>query len=719
MKQQKMVNVVLPLALVGAVILSGIGFLGLIISSIDVDDDIIDKIPMERQQNAELEAVESEAEFRFDESFDQAEQVKHNIPSERDVPINKGYDAPEVQEIDAQGDSTRSSDDLLEDTGFITIKESPDAPQVEMDETLELLNGQGHLLGSTQEWIEGEEAPSELPIPEVETETELPVDEMGMNVDTDKVSDIADDIEDVDSEITDYLGDNTPETTSAGISKEDLQDLTWSVSNKTTRDSDKDGNPEFISELNVATGTRNDTILNGVLSWVAGFGYTYNDDDSDGTPNREELVIVRYANYTINGKIVAEGIAFSSFMKNDTDSDGRIDVREFKHLSFGSRATILGTIRSFASAGELIEKDNDGDGVFEDREATAVFYFKHETVNPAVTLKESFIMVTGKEDTSTKELSKLAFTRVNSTTGKTLLEVGYIWSYREEGSMKNLLVIGARNNTVTNRVQYAIFNGTETISGASTTYHVTAFAVDNRSLLFGGVRSDTLALDYEITLNGTERYEKGFLAAARNDDRPIVDTETFLLISLERTFSGTVLNYENVTIIAGRNVTVRSSLNSTMGYVFREYRDADLDGNPEFLKEAVAISITRDNDTDGIKEWEAYSAFIHEIWDNNSDGDHELVQNFTMMGWKSDPNDDGNIDVERGLMRDIKDHDVNSNGTVELREEGIVGFVKNDNDSDGVIDHEKYMGFWKKITDTYDDGTEVTEESGTWTNESP
>ena len=285
--------------------------------------------------------------------------------------------------------------------------------------------------------------------------------------------------------------------------------------------------------------------------------------------------------------------------------------------------------------------------------------------------------------------------------------------------MKNLLIIGARNDTVTNRVQYAIFNGTETVSGASTTYHVTAFAVYNSSLLFGGIRSDALALDYEVTLNGTERYEKGFLAAARIDDRPIVDTETFLLISLERTLSDAVLSYENVTIITGRNVTIGSILNSTMSYVFREYKDADLDGDPEFLKEAAAIAVTRDSDTDGIKEWEAYSVHIHEVWDNNSDGNRELDHNFTMMGWKNDPDDDGNIDVERGLMTDIKEHDANSSGNVELREEGMVGFLKEDHDSDGVIDHEMYTGFWKKLTDTYDDGTEVTEGSGTWTNESP
>lgn len=710
-------NIVLPIAMIGAVILSGIGFLGLIVSSIDFEEDEVKDRTQIDPVSSELDVIEVQAELRFDESFHEVEGAKKNAPTEMDIPISKGYDVPQTHYIDAKEGSTRSSEDLLDDSEYIQAEDVPEAPDMDMEETIGLLNGKGQYLGSAQEWIGSKEAPDELEIPDVDNDVELPVTEEGMDVETDKISDVSDDIEALESEIGGFLGEQSPDTTSAGISKESLSGMTWSFSNKTTKDQDGDGFPELITEVRVATGQKNNSLLNGSLSWITGFEHLWIDDDSDGIPNREELLVVSYANYTLSGTVVAEGISFSSFLMNDTDSDGTIDTREFRHLSYGMRATLIGTIRSYAAAGELIEKDTTGDGSFDEKEATAVFYFKHETSN--ATLRESFVMVSGKIEIGSKELSKLAFTRLNNTEGKVLLEVGYIWSYTEKASYENLVIIAARNNTVTGRLQYAIFNVTESMEGSSTVHHITAFAVDNRTLLLGGVRSDALALDYDVTIDGSSRTESGFLAASRNDDRPVLDTESFLLISIDRKIDDTVTTYENITVISRINNTRKGSLNSTMGYIFREYMDQDSDGNPELLKEALAISISRDADSDGTKEWESYAVTMKELRDNDSDGNLELNHTFTMMGIKTDPDDDGNTDVERGLMVDVKKHDTNSNGFLELIEEGMVGFVKTDDDSDGLIDHEKYMGFWKQITDTFDDGTEVTESSGTWTNETP
>lgn len=109
----------------------------------------------------------------------------------------------------------------------------------------------------------------------------------------------------------------------------------------------------------------------------------------------------------------------------------------------------------------------------------------------------------------------------------------------------------------------------------------------------------------------------------------------------------------------------------------------------------------------------------HEVRDNDSDGRPEMNHTFAMMGSKYDPDGDGNTDTERGSMMDIKEHDHISSGYVEPREEDTIGFLKEDYGSDGVIDNEKYAGLWKKVKEIPDDRTEITEESGAWTSETP
>ncbi|MFW3145685.1 MAG: hypothetical protein ACMUIE_02605 [Thermoplasmatota archaeon] len=103
----------------------------------------------------------------------------------------------------------------------------------------------------------------------------------------------------------------------------------------------------------------------------------------------------------------------------------------------------------------------------------------------------------------------------------------------------------------------------------------------------------------------------------------------------------------------------------------------------------------------------------------DTDGIGEMNRTLVMIGWRWGPVGDRDIDTEHGEVIDIKAQDCNSKGFVELKEESKMGFIREDGDTDGVIDHEKYAGLRKKVTDVLDDGTEINEESGTWTNKAP
>ncbi|MGA1792924.1 MAG: hypothetical protein ACMUHM_03145 [Thermoplasmatota archaeon] len=713
-------NIVLPLVLAGAILLSTIGFMGLILSMLPEREDENGGIGNEVLVSKEFEMAEGMANEQFENSLDQGELAKQNAPSRKPLPSSKGFQQPGSGPVTQGADQgkTRSEDELLSQEGYVEIGNTPKAPAVEMEETFDLLNGKGDILISANSNIQSGEAPDEFVLPDLGGDPEVPVNEDGVMMDTDKISDIEGDLDDVSDEIGGYLGEYSPGTTTAGMSEEDVQGVVWTISNRTTRDSDLDGNPEYINDLRVSSGHRNDTLINGALTWIVGFNYIYEDTDSDGVPNREEVTIVKFANYTIAGNKVAEGISYSNLLKNDTDGDGVIDRVEIRHLSYGYRMTILGGIKSYATAGELVMTDSNADGIFEDKEGTAVFYFKHEMGSPLVTVRESVVILHGKDSLQTDELSKLAFTRVNNTSGKTILEMGYGWTVKVQGNTKNLVIVAAHNNTLTGRLQYVIFNGTETKDAAGTTYRVTAFAVDNRTLLLGGKRSDFAAVDYTVTIGTTQRTDKGTLAVARIEDRPNRDTESYMWINVDRKAVNGSLEYENITIVAGHNVTAGSSLNSTTGLVVRVFQDSDRDGNPEYLKEAVALVIAKDTNSDGVKEWEGYAAHSKELWDSDSDGNIERNFTFFVMGFKDDPDGDGNINTDRSLMISINRTDANSNGFFELEEEAYVGSLKKDDDSDGTLDAQRTVGKWVKRTDVNDDGTEINEQSGTWTDES-
>ncbi len=711
-------GVLLPLVLIGAVMLSGVGLLGLLLQSVDIDDGkITSDIIEDRLVNIEIETAQIIAEERFEESFEEVEAVKDQTPTERSIPISHAFDQPDVPSISAgEQEITRSDDDLLTENGFIGRDRSPGAPDIEMDDTMSRLNGHGYLLEDTYGLVKNAEVPEDLPAVSIDEEATIPVTEEGVAIEDDNIDEISEDLSEVSKDMEGLLGDITPDTTSAGIGEDAISGTAWDVMNSTTRDSDKDGNPEWKYEIRVAFGVINRTLINGTLEYIIGFEYEYRDNDSDGIPNYERTVRIKLANFSLNGIKIAEGLSFSETIRNDTDGDNTIDHVEIRHLSYGYHATILRTIKSFATAGELIMDDNDNDGIFEKKEGTVVFFFRHQTANPNVILRESLVLIHGKEDTARKELSKLTFTRINNTKGVTLLETGYIWSYKEDTNSKELLIIVGTNNTVTDKVQYVIFNGTETTTATTTSYRVTAFAVENSTLLLGGKRSDAVAIDYQVDVTGNRTDEKGFLAAARNDNRPNRIEESFLLISVDRTeISGVLLN-EDSTVLAGKNVTT-DGLDSIMGFTNKVYIDNDADGNPEYVKISWAVGRSEDLDNDGIVDREGYIVSWNEIKDNDDDGNPEWNQTFVMMGWKLDDNDDGNIDLERGLMTNVTAYDTNSNGTVEFKETGTVGFEKADQDSDGTIDSERYMGAWEKVTDVHDDGTEINKQSGTWAHE--
>lgn len=711
-------GVLLPLVLIGAVFMSGVGLFGLLLQAADRDSGS-GQIEIENSiMNEEISNAQEVAQVRFDESFDEAQKAKTHVPAEKSLPISKGFEQPDMPSLpQGEEETTRSSEeDLLSEDGFISKDSSPGAPDIQVADSLSLLDGKGDLLKETCTTVKEGEVPDRLPFIEIDEEVSIPVTEDGVDIDDDRIDEVSDDLEDASNDIEDLLGENTPETTKAGVNDDISDSNIWNISTSTIRDSDNDGNPEWKYELRVAYGMINRTFLNGTLEYVVGFEYEYMDSNDDGIPEYEKAVHVKMANYTASGIKLAEGVSYSEILKNDTDDSGIIDSVEIRHLSYGYHATILKTIRSYAVAGELIMDDADEDGIFEDKEGTAVFFYKHETVNPSVTLKESIVIIHGKETKDRAELSKLAFNRINTTTGKTIMEEGYIWSYTENDDSKNLLIIAGRNNTVTGKLQYVILNGSETIFENSTVHKLTAFAVENSTLLFGGTRSDAVALDYTVTISGEQTTERGFLAAARTDTRDSRLDESFFLISMDRTEVSEILVNENSTIIAGKNVTT-DGLNSTMAFANKIYIDSDSDGNPEYVKESWAVGRTEDRDIDGNPEKEAYAVHWTEIKDQDDDGNPEWNQTFSMLGWKTDSNDDGNIDIERGLMSNVTAYDSNSNGFVELKETGIVGFEKKDTDSDGMIDKENYLGAWEKVTDVYDDGTEINTQSGTWSHQ--
>jgi len=712
-------GILLPVVLIGAVLLSGIGLVGLFLQAADRDGEVNGPgMMMPGTENEQIATAEMAAGERYDESYRQVQEVRDLIPAERDMPISAGFDEPPVPAAaPGDGDLTRSDDDLLSQEGYIDRGDSPEAPEVGMDDTFSLLGDDDDVLDGTLELVRNGDVPDELPSVDVEKEVHIPITENGVRIDEDLAEDVSGDLGGLSEELQGVLGENAPDTNSAGFDTGKVPLTTWDVSNSTVRDEDGDGNPELKLEFRVASGTVNRTMPNGTLAYIVGCEYEYRDSDSDGYPEFERSVNVRFANFTMNGLKVAEGLSYSEVLRNDTDGDGVVDRVEMRHLSFGYHATVLGTVRSFALGGELIMDDVDEDGVFEKKEGTAFLFFRHQIGSSGVIIRESLVLVQGKEAPNERALSKLAFTRLNNTRGETLLERGYLWSYHEGSASRDLLVIAGRNDTVTGRLQYVILNATEESSMEGSRCRVTAFGVNNSTLPSGKERSDAVAVDYDVRISGSRKEENGFLAAARTEKGNGSLEESFILISVNRTGVSSIPEKEDSTVLIGRNVT-NGGLNSTVAFASRMYRDADRDGNPEYLRESWAVGRSEDHDRDGVKELEGYIVHWNELRDLDDDTNPEWNQTFTMMGWKRDTNDDSNIDVERGVMVNRTAYDENSNGTVELMETGIIGFEKTDTDSDGTIDSESYIGFWEKVTDVHDDGTEINRESGTWSHRS-
>jgi len=704
-------RVLLPLILIGAIFLASLGILGLLLKSSERGPGEIVK---EELYDALFHEAKGEAEERFEESEAIAFQAEELAPEETPPPIKSAPPIPSSGPVTPpeEGERTRSEDDLLSEEGYLTPEEIPSKPVVTVTEASQLLKEKRDVLEKGSDWISKEEVPPTIEEPPLADEAELPVDEGGVTLqsESDLESDIRSDIDQTKEELSGKLEENTPSTMEAGVKEADLEKYTWNSTKKTTTDSDGDGNPEWVHEIRVAYGQRNFTAINGTLTWIVGMESKMEDKDSDGTPNYEEKTLLIYANFTINGVMVAEGISYTSILKNDTDGDGAIDFISVKHLSYGYWYTIFLTKKSFATAGMLNLTDTDGDGNFEKKEGAAFFFFRHEAGNPLVPIKEAIILVKGDVNSNTRETTLIAFQRINNTQGQVLRERGFVHHVKVTPGEKNVVLVAAENNTVTKRVRFAVFNATRKSTQTGVELEVRAFAVENRTRLGGGLEQNALAVEI---LKTPDELHVG-LAAGRNVTGGVSPTEEFMLFSVNRTYNNGVITTENSTLIVGRTLHARGEKNVTVGIVQKLLIDADADGNPEYMKITVGVGRGVDGDGDEINETEGYFMSQTELYDKDSDGNPELNHTFIIMGWKYDSNSDGNPEKEVGLLINSTAYDNNSNGNVELLRVQKIGLLKEDHDSDGTVDHEKYHVFVREVKDVNDDGTQI--EESTWEN---
>jgi hypothetical protein len=148
-------NIVLPLALVGAILLSAVGFIGLLATLVPENGKENGSIADEIFINKDFQEAEMKAEQQFDGSFDQGELARAHAPELKSMPSSKGFTQATADTTPQQSDqgATRSQDELLSQEGYVSIDNTPDAPAVEMDETFTLLNGKGSLLEDSQIYI--------------------------------------------------------------------------------------------------------------------------------------------------------------------------------------------------------------------------------------------------------------------------------------------------------------------------------------------------------------------------------------------------------------------------------------------------------------------------------------------------------------------------------------------------------------------------------------
>ncbi|MCK5772754.1 MAG: hypothetical protein KAH57_03110, partial [Thermoplasmata archaeon] len=520
--------VILSVALLGAMFLAGLGFLGLLVQTV-IDEGAVNDIEG-RFLDDEFEAVVTSAELHFEESFENAEIASENSPRERKQSFGGSYEVPDVPVVDGSGEETRSSGDLLSEDGFLGPDEGPDVVSIEMKDTIGKLNDRSSVLGSVGARVREGRPADRMDVPLISHTVSIPVSREGVLVGPSGLDGVEGEFDSIDSDMNGAIG--ASDDLRAGVSSDEVASTVWTRSNRTTTDSDGDGNPESIYEVKVSVTSTNGTVLNSTLVRVIGMEYIYEDMDSDGFPEHEERSIVRYFNLSIGSRTIAERVAYFNIVKNDTDSNGLVDRIEVRHLSYGY-LSIPASVRSVAIAGELILVDGDGDGTFDDREGSAVLFFKKE-VGPA-TVREAALIVSAHVTSSSREMEILRFNRHNSTSGEVLLEEGYVLSYHEGDGGKELLIMAGRNDTVKERVQYVIFNGTK-----GEDVHVTAFAVENSTI--GGVRrSDIVA--YDVVFDGEDA--AGTLAVGRTDRSNGSLEESFGLVSFERDLEDGVAVYEN------------------------------------------------------------------------------------------------------------------------------------------------------------------------------
>lgn len=704
-------RLLLPLVLIGAIILASIGLLGLLIKSSEkgpvetIKEDIYDALFHEARKVAEE---------KFEESETIAFQAEEVAPKETPPPIGSAPPLPTTGAASPplEGEMTRSEDDLLSEEGYLTPEEIPPKPSVSVSEASLLLKDKKEVLDESGEWIVAEDVPPTVEEPPLTDEVTLPVDERGvaLNSESELENDIKGDINQTREELSGKLEDNTPSTTEAGVDEGDLLKYVWNTTRKTTTDSNGDGNPEWMHEIRVAYGQRNYTAINGTLTWIAGMEIKMEDRDSDGTPNYEEKALLIYANFTIGGVKVAEGISYTSLLKNDTDGDGAIDFISAKHLSYGYWYTLLLTRKSFATAGFVNLSDADGDGSFEEKKGAAFFFFRHEAGNPFVPVKEAVVLVKGEEEGNSREATLIAFQRINNTQGKVLRERGFVHHVKVNPGEKRVLLVAAENNTVTEKVYFAVFNATRKTTQAGVELEVRTFAVENRTRL-GGVHEEN-AVAVEI-LKTPAHLNVGVAAGKKVLGGPN-PTEEFLLLSVNRTYSSGTLTSENSTLIVGRTLMASGEKNVTVGISQKRLNDPDGDGNPETVVMSLGIGRGVDKNGDGINETTGYFLSQTELSDSDSDGNPEVNHTFIIMGWKYDSDSDGYPEKEVGLLINSTGYDNNSNGNVELLKVQKIGMLKEDHDSDGTVDHEKYHVFVREVRDVNDDGTQI--EESTWEN---
>jgi len=709
--------ILLPLALFGAAMIAGVGLLGMlgVLVQLNLENDDAPSIDIVvPTAGKEIAQAQSMAQERFEASMENGEMARSRAPQEMEMPLKESFSQPMLPEVTptTPNDGTRSSDDLLSQEGYLKEPQMPGTPPLDIDGTVSLLGDGSSPLMDAQNWLKEGKAPDELIDVPMKEADELPVSDDGVTVDPDLMDDISEDLSQAEEGLGEVIDEYAPEGTEAGLNEADLSGMVWDIQNSTWVDSDKDGNYELIYKERATSGTRNGTIPSSVLSYIVGYMYRYVDSDDNGIPELEETVMVRYANLTISGKVAAEGVSFTHLLRNDTDGDGYIDLHQATHLSYGFHLTLLGGVKTYAYGGDLRSMDKDGDGTFESKEGSAVLFFKHELGNPLVTVREAIVLVHAKVSPQSAEAAKLAFNRVNTTAGVTVLEEGYAIYAKETPGYQQFSVMAGRSRPQLGTVQYALLNASKTITGANESVHITAFAVENRTLLGGALRSDVIGMDLRFDGNGTAVHMEGSVAAARNVSSAKRTDLTFLFITGKSDEVGGKEVFEEITAIYGNNVTT-TGLVSIFVVAYSTMTDADGDGNPEYKKAFVGASQKEDSDMDGNPEKEGYILVASELRDLNSDGKSETNNTLLIMGWKTDGNSDGILDQEKGIIGNTTSYDNNTNGNCELTKKTLVGFEKT-YDANGTIATERYAVNWEERTDVKDDGTEVNVRSGTW-----